>query len=110
MGSKRAGRRRHSRELKAEVLAAYSEPGASVAAIALERGLNANLVHKWRREATRREVLGAIEAKPEFIALPMSSSMTSPPDIRIELRRGATTVMVSWPMASAGECAVRPSA
>jgi len=49
MEGKRVERRRHSREFKAEVLRACREPGASVAAIALARGVNANLVHRWLR-------------------------------------------------------------
>jgi transposase-like protein len=44
-----ASRRRHPAELKDKVLAACEEPGASVAAVAQAHGLNANLVHKWRR-------------------------------------------------------------
>ena len=39
----------HSEQLKAQVLAACAEPGASVSAVALSFGLNANLVHQWRR-------------------------------------------------------------
>ena len=45
----REPRRRHGEELKAKVLAACDEPGASVAAVARAHDLNANLVHKWRR-------------------------------------------------------------
>jgi transposase-like protein len=41
-------RRRHSDELKAKVAAACGEPGASISAVALAHGLNANLVRKWR--------------------------------------------------------------
>ena len=48
MHSKSAPRRRHSAEFKAEVLAACDEPGASISAVALAHGLNANLVRKWR--------------------------------------------------------------
>jgi transposase len=44
-----ASRRRHPAELKDKVLTACEEPGASVAAVAQAHGLNANLVHKWRR-------------------------------------------------------------
>ena len=44
-------RRRHSVELKKIVLAVCTEPGASVASVALQHGLNAYLVHKWRRLA-----------------------------------------------------------
>ena len=43
-----APRRRHDAEIKAKVLAACHEPGASIAAVALAHGLNANLVRKWR--------------------------------------------------------------
>lgn len=40
-------RRTHDAQLKVAVIAACREPGASVAAVALAHGLNANLVHKW---------------------------------------------------------------
>ncbi len=104
--SKPVIRRRHSSELKALVLAECSRPGASVAQIAMTHGLNANLVHKWRREsggassgAKRREV-------STFIPLAMPAAQPAPvADIRIELRRGATAVNVTWPMAGAAECA-----
>ena len=43
-------RRRHDEELKRQVLAQCREPGASVAKVAMAHGLNANLVHKWRRQ------------------------------------------------------------
>ncbi len=43
-----APRRRHDAQIKAKVLAACNEPGASISAVALAHGLNANLVRKWR--------------------------------------------------------------
>ncbi len=51
MQSKEAPRARrvHDAQLKSKVLAECSQPGASVSAVALAHGLNANLVHKWRR-------------------------------------------------------------
>lgn len=42
-------RRRHNEQVKAQVLAACGEPGASIWAVALSSGVNANLVHQWRR-------------------------------------------------------------
>ena len=101
-------RRRHSRQLKAEVLAACNKPGASVAAIALAHGLNANLVHKWRRNQALPVAARRVAGAPgEFVALPLRTAPApvTLPDIRIELRRGPTTVTVNWPMAGAGECA-----
>jgi transposase len=47
MHSNPVPRRRHGAELKAMVLAACNEPGASIAAVALSHGLNANLVRNW---------------------------------------------------------------
>lgn len=49
---------------------------------------------------------GARPAAAEFIALPLvSPASTALPDIRIELRRGATTVGITWPVQAASECA-----
>jgi len=62
MHSKFTSRRRHSAELKAKVLAACAEPGASVAAVAHAHDLNANLVHKWRRRRDARPVPSTPEA------------------------------------------------
>ena len=109
---KSAPRRRHAAELKARVLAACDEPGASVAAIARAHELNANLVHKWRRGVAPMTLppalSGADHVAGEFIALALPSREAVPTaraDIRIELRRGATSVAVSWPLAAADQCA-----
>jgi transposase len=40
-------RRVHAAEIKSKVLAECRRPGASVSAVALAHGLNANLVRKW---------------------------------------------------------------
>ena len=38
-------RRRYGVELKARILAEFDVPGASVAKVAMSRGINANIVH-----------------------------------------------------------------
>lgn len=45
--AQRSPRRVHSAEFKAQVLAQCREPQASVAAVALANGLNANMVRRW---------------------------------------------------------------
>jgi transposase len=112
MQIKSAPRRRHGAELKVRVLAACGEPGASVAAIAHAYDLNANLVHKWRRgvaSAARPPASSSAgHVTGEFIALALPRREAVPAalaDIRIELRRGATSVAVSWPLAAADQCA-----
>ncbi len=119
--TKRLPRRPHSKELKARVLAECAQPAASVAAIALSHGLNANLVHKWRRAANAARVqsaalaqraqsvgVGAGAGADTFIALTLPApqpTAATPPDIRIELRRGAANASIHWPAQAAGDCA-----
>ena len=116
-------RRRHSAELKALVLEQCAAPGASVAKVAMSHGVNANIVHGWRKLA--RECEGAAVSPPSPTALPAKTAAsvpqflpqfvpvsmaqtTSPPapvDIQIELRRGAVAMKITWPIAAAAECA-----
>lgn len=103
-----ATRRRHSAELKARVLAACAEPGASVARIALENGLNANLVHKWRwRAAGNQRLAKNVVPASEFVPLPVLPSSVAMPvgEIRISIRRGGTTLEIQWPVSGAESCA-----
>lgn len=116
MQTKPVLRRRHSAEVRSAVLAACQEPGASVAAVAIAHGLNANLVHKWRRKQAGGAVPQGATMVGEFVALPLPAAPLplpsplpaavppTPADIRIELHRGATTITVAWPMAGASEC------
>ena len=46
-------RRQHDRTFKDELVRQSLEPGASVSAIALRSGINANMLFKWRRERLR---------------------------------------------------------
>ncbi len=113
MDSRSLPRRRHSAELKSAVLRACAEPGASVAAIALAQGLNANLVHRWRRDRAQATAPAAGAMVGEFVALPLPGTLpvvqpvpaSTPSDIRVEVRRGAMTANISWPVHAASDCA-----
>jgi len=105
----RRPRRRHSASFKAEVLTACAQPGASVASVALTHGINANLVHRWRRDAADRGRArrGKTELA-EFVPMAIAAApvVTAPEDIRIELRRGACAVSIAWPTSAAPACAI----
>ena len=112
-------RRRHSAQLKALVLQQCAAPGASVAKVAMSHGVNANIVHGWRKLARERDgaavspprppssLVKTAASMPQF--LPMSMARTSAPptpiDIQIELRRGAAAMKITWPITAAAECA-----
>jgi transposase len=107
----RRRRRTYSEEFKADAVAACLQPGMSMAAVALSRGLNANLLRRWVVEAERAGParLSARNAAPVesgncFVPVPLVS-MPAEPMIRIELRRGSGTVIVQWPVSAASECA-----
>ena len=102
--SKKITRRRHDPDLKAQILSECEQPGASVASVAMSHGINANVVHKWRRLANAGAAPCA-DAAFIPVALPVPVA-TAAHDIRVELRRGATTMTITWPVASAGDCAV----
>jgi transposase len=94
--SPRRPRRRHGADLKARILAACAQPGASVRAIALEHGLNPSVVHDWRRKVA----VAAVQTT-RFIELPLSPDTYG---IRIELQRAGTSITVTWPLSAAAHC------
>ena len=120
MDVKSKPRRRHSAQFKAEVIAACQEPGVSVAEVARKFDLNDNLVHQWRR-GRGANAAGFLNANhstvtsAEFVALslpalavtatPTPASAPALDQIRIEIKRGSTTVNLSWPSSAAGDCA-----
>lgn len=132
MHSNPVPRRRHSAELKAKVLSACNEPGASIAAVALSHGLNANLVRKWLvgRGLKRAGIPAPVAVKTSVDAAPLlaadarfvpielavpaaaraeavrqadiAAAVLEP--IHIELRRGPLHLSVRWPSSTVEDC------
>ena len=98
-------RRNHSAQLKAQILEQCQVPGASVAQVAMAHGINANLVHIWRKLA-RQHSAQPLEA-PAFVPLAIEAAPASPvqPHIDIELRRGAVSMTLNWPLSATAELA-----
>ena len=105
MHKSRIDRRGHSAELKAQVLAACTEPGASIAQVALSHGLNANLIYKWRRltasDDGRVSRSVAVAPRNDFVSIPILPVN----DIRVAVRRGNAAVEIHWPASAADACA-----
>jgi transposase len=68
-------RRKHGAAFKRKLIARSLQPGASVSAIALEHGINANLLFKWRRMHLRAGLGGggdlATMGAPRAVLLPV---------------------------------------
>lgn len=79
-------RRDHSPELKRELVARSLIPGASVSALALEAGVNANLLFTWRRahlDAVRQTAQKPLPAQtvllPVTLEAPNPAANSAPP-------------------------------
>ena len=112
-----AGRRRrrvHGELFKAEAVGACQQEGVSIAAVALARGLNANLLRGWVRKAERRNAPIAIhrtvpelaqEAAARFVSVPLPAN-GSADTIRVQVRRRGGSLSIEWPASAAHECAL----
>ena len=111
----RRRRRRYSAEFKAEAVTACRQPGVSMAAVAMSRSLNANLLRRWVVETERAAEASRGNPAPKalppppvdtrFIPVAIEKPAHSDPRIRVEIRRGSTVVCVEWPPSVARECA-----
>ena len=52
-----ASRRTHTPEFKRSAVEASKQPGASIAGVAMACGINANQLHKWRRQFQGSELV-----------------------------------------------------
>ena len=100
-------RRFYSPELKLQVVAACAQPGASIAGVAQQHGINANIVHRWLREHSQGIL---IRRQQTFVPVTLNSAIepvTVQPtaDIRVEVKRVNVTIVVHWPLAGGAACA-----
>jgi transposase len=79
----KATKRRHSAAFKRKLVKLTEQAGASVAAIALAHGINANLLFKWRRAQATRPA----RRKPaaQAVLLPVTMDPLPPASAVIEL-------------------------
>lgn len=100
-------RRFYSPELKLQVVGACAQPGASIAGVALQHGINANIVHRWLREHSQDTLVNRPQT---FVPVTLNSAIepaTVQPtsDIRVEVKRANATIVVRWPLAGGAACA-----
>ena len=105
-------RRRFSPEFKTSIIAQCLQPGVSVARIALDNDLNANLVRRWISQAREDR---SLPATPGFMPISLSAIASPPANrsvsnadniIRIEIPRAGGAVVVEWPAEQAHQCLV----
>ena len=98
---KKRMRRNHTPVLKAQILQECAAPDSSGAKVAMAHGINANIVHGWRKQAREQG------AAPVFMPLAIEAPPGADDRLHVELRRGAltTTTTTAWPLSAVGEMA-----
>ena len=122
-----AARRTHrtySPQFKADLVAACQRPGASIAALALHHGMNANVLHRWLKEYDHgRHRLSNADAAtaaeqpvkrafiPIALAVPEPGGLSQPTpsraavdNIRIVCQRNGLSLTVDLPLSGVNEC------
>ena len=104
--------RTYSAQFKAELVVACGQPGVSIAALAGQHGMNANVLHRWLKEHALSGChgqSGSGNAKPSsaalqqhtpaFIAVQLPAPGPEPASqaIKVEIRKGALTMTITWP-------------
>ena len=79
----KATKRRHSAAFKRKLVKLTEQAGASVAAIALAHGINANLLFKWRRAQANRSA--RLKPVTQAVLLPVTMEPVPPASAIIEL-------------------------
>jgi|JI6StandDraft_1071083.scaffolds.fasta_scaffold44246_2 transposase-like protein len=110
--------RTYTRQFKDELVAACQQPGASIAGLASSHGMNANVLHRWLKEHARdgrhqldgAKLPGGVVANapaPAFIPMQLPAVMheSRVADLKVELRKGALTMTVTWPICAAADFA-----
>ena len=89
-------RRRYSTEFKYQILEACHQPNTSIAQVAREHGLNANLIHNWKRAL---KTSSDVTVQSAFIPLPMGMETASKTttSLLIELPSSQGKMTVHWP-------------
>ena len=113
-------RRRYDPQFKADLVAHCQQRGISVASVAQDHGINANLLRRWIQEHERygesETHVWSMPAKrdiaAQFIAVPAPNAgpetaqrLEVSPQIAITLERSGMKASIQWPLSHAEQCA-----
>jgi transposase len=114
----RRRRRRYTPAFKAAAVAACEKPSASVAGVALELQLNANMLRMWIKHSRAAALpFEGPASTTAFLPVPLSGpsrlmstpSISLPPSpterpIRVQIHEGSARITIEWPTSAASAC------
>ena len=99
-------RRQYTPEFKAQLVAESQKPEASVARIALDNDLNANLLRRWITESKQ----AGQQPSPAFVPINLPAAVAPAVKnsncIRIEMPQPSGPIVVEWPAEQTHQCAL----
>ena len=101
----RRRRRQHAPEFKQE-LVALCQPGISTSAVALENGVNANLLRRWIKQFSGGLPSKAITAPVKLVPIQVDMSAETPANdaIEISIQKNSSRISIRWPGNRAKAC------
>ena len=75
---RRKGCPNYSPEFKKQLVAASCEPGISISKLALENGINANLLFKWRQHWREGKLLLPSSESPQLLPVTLDAAAVQP--------------------------------
>ena len=122
--SSRPTHRTYTPQFKAELVAQCQLPGASIAALATGHAMNANVLHRWLKEyalqgrhrpdnpaCTDKTTNARVAISPTpgnpcgFIPVKLGAVVhePKPPELKVELRKGALSMSITWPISATAD-------
>ena len=75
---RRKGCPNYSPEFKQQLVAASCKPGISISKLALENGINANLLFKWRQQWREGKLLLPSSESPQLLPVTLDAAAVQP--------------------------------
>jgi transposase len=96
--------RTYTPQFKAELMAMCQKPGASIAAVVLQHGMNANLLHRWRKEWAQglRRLEGGVTTAvatpqtPAFIPIELSAAASTTASEQPSVASSTLAADIAW--------------
>lgn len=92
-------RRIYSDDFKCELVQKCSHPHVSIASVALQHGINTNLLNRWVKQASRKDSIPNLKTVQGFIALPMTAAPANQEIcFKIHLQTSSQVIQLTWPV------------
>ena len=98
-------RRKHTAEFKQQ-LVGLCRPGVSASAVALEHGVNSNLLRRWIKQDAWEASSQTVPEPAKLVAVQVDMPADTPVDdaIEITIQNGRARISIRWPGHRAEAC------